>query len=262
MVGRPWAIACLVLALLPLEQAAAGSTAASGAGTSLVLNTSVSVDSAHDHDAQLGGWIGLSDTTGMTFLAEYTGSPAGRLDLVTHTYSLGLDQDLGADGGFTLRYERWGKPDDIVSDAWYGSFRWQPGDWRLEVLPGWRKITLYKSIHTTGSLAPLRTIDTSDRPLGVRLGFTGVEDWLFEVSTTRDNYTRNPAFLNSRRALAFFTGSVLTLSQGFLSHAETARVERDWDLLSVATDYEIDRSAINGAYSYTNDLDMTIPLSG
>ncbi|MDE2195899.1 MAG: hypothetical protein KGJ56_01725 [Gammaproteobacteria bacterium] len=260
MNGRRWLLALALLGWVPLAAATGGNAA--GSSGSLTLNTSLSVDAADDHDYQLGGQVGVSDSTFLNFLSEYTSSPASSTDLVTHTDSLGVEQALGRHAGFGLRYESWGKSNDLVSDAFYGSVYWQTRDWQLTASPGTRRITLYTRSGKIANLLNLpNSIDIRDNPLGLRVDYSGVENWLFEVSTTRHHYSRDPSVLGRRIALLFFTGSALTLSQGFLSHSSTARVERDFDLTSLAMDYEIDRSALDGTYSYTTDIDFTTPVS-
>lgn len=237
---------------------------ASGNGSALTLNTSLSADSADDLDGQLGGQVSVSDTTSYNFLAEYTSSPSGRTDLLTHTYSFGVDQDFNADqtSGFGLRYEWWGKNAVLDSNSFYGSLFYSLGGWEGTLLPSIRQIDLdTRGLKERGVIIPPENHTINDRPLGLRVDFTGIPNWLFEASTTRHNYTQSPRILGSKSALVLFTGSALTLSQGFLSHSATARIERDFDLTSLAYDYEIDRSAIDGTYSYTSDIDFTTPIS-
>lgn len=258
---RQASIAALMLAILLWPATAARAAGGGPSGPGLVLNTALSVDAADDRDAQVGAQVALGDSTMLSFLGEYTSSPAARTDLVTHTYSAGFNQNFGRRASLGLRYESWGKAGELTSDSLYGSLGWNGSDWQLTALPGVRRISLY----TRGNILPGITlpnkVELTDRPLGLRVDYTGLNGWLFEASSTRHNYTRNPAVLGSRSALLFFTGSVLTLSQGFLAHSATARIERDFGLTSLAFDYEIDRSAIDGSYAYTSDIDFTTPIS-
>ena len=263
-----WMRLWLLMAALGLPSAvmAAGGqdSGKSGGGTALMLNSAFSIDSADDQDAQIGGEVAISDTTAYNFLAEYTRSPSGRLDLTTHTYSFGVDQDFDAaqTAGFGLRYEWWGRADTLDSNAFYGSLYYSLPDWQATLLPGIRQIQLdTRRLKLRQILIPAENHLITDRPLGLRVDFTGLHDWLFEVSSTRHNYTLSPAILGTKGAFIFFTGSALTLSQGFLSHSSSARIERDFDLTSLAFDYEIDRSAIDGTYSYTSDIDFTTQIS-
>lgn len=266
---RTTSAVCLIalLACLSLTaKAAAGGAQNSGNanGSSLMLNSQFSIDSANDQDVQLGGEAAISDTTAYNFLAEYTSSPAGRLALTTHTYSFGVDQDFNAakNSGFGLRYEWWGKTDTLDSNSFYGSLYYALPDWQATLLPGIRQIDLdTRRLKLRNIFIPAENHLITDRPLGLRVDFTGLQNWLFEVSSTRHNYTLSPAVLGGKSAFIFFTGSALTLSQGFLSHSSSVRIERDFDLTSLAYDYEIDRSAIDGTYSYTWDIDFTTPIS-
>src|SRR5579859_1648609 len=132
----------VLLGLAPLAPAAAGSHGGE-AGGSQQYNAQFSTDSADDRDWQLGALWRPGDSTSIDALMEETTSPAGRADLVSHTYDLGVDQDLGDHAGFGLKYEWWGKKGDIDSTAWYGSFDLRNSSWDLAVLPGRRDITLY-----------------------------------------------------------------------------------------------------------------------
>lgn len=261
---RLWLL--ITLAGLPcISMAAGGSQNVGNAnGSSLMLNSQFSIDSADDRDAQVGGEVAISDTTAYNFLAEYTSSPAGRLALTTHTYSFGVDQDFSAAkaSGFGLRYEWWGKTDTLDSNSFYASLYYSLAGWQATLLPGIRQIDLdTRRLRLRNIFIPAENHLITDRPLGLRVDFTGLQNWLFEVSSTRHNYTLSPAVLGGKSAFIFFTGSALTLSQGFLSHSSTLRIERDFDLTSLAYDYEIDRSAIDGTYSYTSDIDFTTPIA-
>ncbi len=249
----------MLLAGLPLPALAA--SGGSGGGSSLMLNSALSVDAADDRDAQLGASWAVSQATILNFLSEYTSSPADRTDLVTHTLGLGVDQQFTSSLGGGLLYQHWGKPGDITSNGYYANLYWQNSAWQVTVLPGLRRITLYTRSNPFVSIKLPNNVEFDDRQLGLRIDYTGLNHWLFEASTTRHDYTRNPSVLNRRIALLFFTGSALTLSQGFLSHSSTFRVERDFGLTSLAMDYEIDRSAIDGTYAYTTDLDFETPIS-
>lgn len=260
---------CLKAALL-LGLAVASSSAAAAGGThdssgTQAYNAQLSVDSAQDHDAQLGASWELGDSTSLSALAEETTSPASRADLVTHSYDFGLDQGLGDAAGFGLQYEWSGKRADIVSRALHGSFHIKDPSWEITVLPGYRRTTLYtnsgKIIIRGRTIKLPPTIEVDEKIWGGSLDYTGAKDWLFEVSTTNHHYDRNVGFLANRLGLDLSTGSAVTLSQSFLSHESSVRVEREFDLTSLATDYEVDRSAINGSYAYTLDLDFQTPVS-
>ena len=252
----------VLLAGLPLQAlATSGSNGGAGGGSSLMLNSALSVDAADDRDAQLGANWAVSAATTLSFLSEYTSSPADRTDLVTHTLGLGVDQQFTSSLGGGLFYQHWGKPGDIMSNSYYANLYWQNTAWQVTVLPGFRRITLNTRSNPFVSIKLPNNVEFDDRRLGLRIDYTGLDNWLFEASTTRHDYTRNPSVLNRRTALLFFTGSALTLSQGFLSHSSTFRVERDFGLTSLAMDYEIDRSAIDGTYAYTTDLDFETPIS-
>ncbi|MGH8413930.1 MAG: hypothetical protein ACRESX_04295 [Gammaproteobacteria bacterium] len=227
----------------------------------LTLNTSLSIDALDNRDYQFGGSVAVSDSTSYNFLYEYTNSPSGATNLLTHTYSVGVDQAISSATGFGLTYERWGKPGYINSDSLNGSLYWQNKTWKVTALPGLRYIALDARSGMVSGIPPAASITVSDYPLGLRVDFTGLQDWLFEVSTTRHDYNRDPDILSQFTSLPFFNGSIITRSQGFLSHSSTARIERDFDSISLAYDYEIDRSALDGTYSYTSDIDFTTPIS-
>lgn len=262
-----WVWLVMALATLPCTALAAGGQGSKAAAndSSLMLNSTLSIDSANDQDAQISGELAISSTTAYNFLAESTSSPVGRLALNTHTYSFGVDQDFNSakTAGFGLRYEWWGKTDTLDSNSFYGSLYYALPDWEATLLPGIRQIDLdTRRLKERGVIIPPENHAITDRPLGLRLDFTGLQDWVFEVSSTRHNYTQSPAILGNKSAFILFTGSALTLSQGFLSHSSTVRIERDFDnLTALAYDYEIDRSAIDGTYSYTSDIDFTAPMS-
>ena len=71
--GGRWLLAVALLGWVPLAAATGGNAA--GSSGSLTLNTSLSVDAADDHDYRLGGQVGVSDSTFLNFLSEYTSSP-------------------------------------------------------------------------------------------------------------------------------------------------------------------------------------------
>jgi len=248
-----------------------------GAGTQ-VYNAQTSVDSAQDRDSQLGVQLDASDSTSFNLLAEETSSPAGRFDLVTHAYDLGWDQDLADWTGFGLRYEWSGKQNAIVSDAYYGTFYLKNSDWEFTLLPGYRRSTLYSS---TGKAFPVfvatepvtnppkfrkiivpASLDLDDHPLGGKLDYSGLKDWLFEVSSTRHSYDQQHVpFILYYLGNRISGGSALTVQQGFLLHEDSARIERDFDLTSLALDYEMDQSAADRSWSYTTDLDFQTPIA-
>ncbi|MGH8283200.1 MAG: hypothetical protein ACRESE_05085 [Gammaproteobacteria bacterium] len=256
----------MAIGIIPLAAAAAAPDNSQNADTdssnpTLTLNTSLSIDALDNRDYQFGGRVAVSDSTSYNFLYEYTNSPSGATNLLTHTYSVGVDQAITSSTGFGLTYERWGKPGYINSDSLDGSLYWQNKVWQVTALPGLRYVALDARSGMVSGIPPAASITLSDYPLGLRLDFTGLKDWLFEVSTTRHDYNRDPDILNQFTSLPFFNGSIITRSQGFLSHSSTARIERDFDAISLAYDYEIDRSALDGTYSYTSDIDFTTPIS-
>lgn len=249
---------------------------AQGASTQ-TYNAQVSFDSGQDRDSQLGAQLDASDSTSFDLLAEETSSPAGRNDLVTHTYDLGWDQGLGDSTGFGLRYDWSGKQQALVSRALYGSFYLKNASWEATVLPGYRRSTLYnrtgKPITVSIPIEPITTpekfrklvlppsLDINDKPLGAKLDYTAVEDWSFEISSTRHDYDRqHVGFLVKYLGRDLATGSALTLQQSFLLHENSARIERDFDLTSLAVDYEVDQSAVDRSWSYTTDLDFQTPI--
>lgn len=248
---------------------------AAGAQT---YNLQYSVDSADDKDSQLAAELSAFDRTSFDFLAEETSSPSTRNALVTHTYDLGWDQGWSDWAGLGLRYDWSGKQDALVAKSWYGSFSVKNASWEFTLLPGYRNITLYSK---TGSAFPVyipvlplttpptfrkiilpATLNLDDRPLGGKLDFTGIEGWLFEISSTRHDYDKaHVGFLLDYISRDLSGGSALTQQQGFLLHENSARIERDFDLTSLALDYEVDQSAVDQTWSYTTDVDLQTPLS-
>lgn len=259
--------ALVTMLSLPALALAAPSADDSG-GAKQQYNGQYSVDSSQDHDAETGAQWGLGESTSLNFSAEESTSSSSRADLVTHTYDFGLDQDLSDLTGFGLTYEWWGKKDAIEMKTWKGSFFLKNDTWKATLLPGQSSITvdtLKLKVNPTG------IVHLDDHPLGLQLDYTGLEDWKFEAATTRHDYSHGLGFLGrvfkvktktgATIDISFLNASAFTLAHSFLSHESSARIERDFGLTSVAFDYELDRSGINGSYSYTPEIDFQTPVS-
>lgn len=116
---------------------------------------------------------------------RYDGAP----DIDSKSAHLGLTQGFAQDWSWGLDFSWWDDTGGTYNRALELPVGWEGEHWRLELAPGLREVRL----EAPDVQGDLRKRDYDDRTLGLRLTYSGWENWRLYLAAKQHSYDPKPA---------------------------------------------------------------------
>jgi hypothetical protein len=247
----------LALAAVLASAAAEAQPAAARPGWMLGLGAQAD---EQDGSSVLGTlYVGVSESTWLTFAAGASSAQAGPDDIEADTLALGVDHRF--DGvGFTLDAEQWGDPDALETQELGGSIYFDRPRWHLSLRYESRDIEIPLTI--TGPLGGTlrRTLDVGADGVGVTGHVRLAERWRMYFGLAEYDYERNLNALLRIDNLNWLDASTLPLAGSLLDHERWLAVERTFGNTLLNVRVVSDRSALDGSDLDTLDVAALFPI--
>lgn len=160
-------------------------------------------------------------------------------------WALGLNHKLSDKFDFTLRYEFWGKTNDLETGMVESELNWHNGNWSYQLIPGYRDIRLFLN----PSLGITAAVELNSTHLGIAAQYYGMDNWELAFATYFYDYSKDPKRLNSRLAAILLSGKALTLASGFEDHNASIEITRLFNNSSLGLYYSNSKSAVDNTRS-------------
>lgn len=109
-------------------------------------------------------------------------------DIRTESQNLGFSHYATEHWGWGLTFDHWEDTGGIENRSLELAVNWRNADWRFELAPGVRDVTL-QAPDARGDIA---SRDFDDRTLNLNFTYSGVEAWRFYLSGTQHSYDPEP----------------------------------------------------------------------
>jgi hypothetical protein len=257
-IGRPLGLPLAVAAALaPAVLDAQPAPAAARPGWMLGLGAQAD---EQDGSSVLGTlYVGVSESTWLTFAAGASSAPAGPDDIEADTLALGVDQRF--DGvGFTFDAEQWGDTDALETQELGGSIYFDRPRWHLSLRYESRDIEIPLTI--TGPLGGTlrRTLDVGADGFAVTGHVRLAASWRLYFGLAEYDYERNLNALLRIDNLNWLDASTLPLASSLLDHERWLAVERTFGNALLNVRFVTDSSALDGSDLDTLDVAALFPI--
>jgi hypothetical protein len=251
--GWPLALAAV------LAPVAAEAQPAAAARPGWMLGLGAQADE-QDGSSALGTlYVGVSESTWLTFAAGASSAPAGPDDIEADTLALGVDHRF--DGvGFTLDAEQWGDSDALETQELGGSIYFDRPRWHLSLRYESRDIEIPLTI--TGPLGGTlrRTLEVGADGFAVTGHVRLAERWRLYFGLAEYDYERNLNALLRIDNLNWLDASTLPLAGSLLEHERWLAVERTFGNALLNVRLVTDSSALDGSDLDTLDVAALFPI--
>jgi hypothetical protein len=179
--------------------------------------------------------------------------------LQTDNLSLSLSTDPLEALSITLGYEDWGDDDALtIKTRWFG-LGLNLGDFHLSLMPQQRDIRLqvYEWFHRY-----VPHIDLESRDIGLWVSYFGPEDWVFNASYFKYDYSKDVSRLDDNfRVIFIFPLNALDLASGLDEYRYSLGIGKFIDNINIDLDWSRSRSAVDKNDASVTSLSVDFPLS-
>jgi hypothetical protein len=253
-----WPLA-VAAALAPVAAAEAQTAVPDGGSARWMLGLGAQADES-DGQSLLGTfYVGVGESTWLTFAAGTSSSPAERADIEADTLVIGMDHRF-TNVGFTLDAEHWGDAGVLETQDLAGSVYFDRRRWRIALRYESRDIEIPFTL--TGPLGGTlqRTVDVPADGIAVNGHVALAERWRLHLGAADYDYERNLNLLPRIESLNWLSASTLTLANSFLDYQRWLAVERRFGDVLLNVRVATDRSAVDGSELDTLDVAVLFPI--
>jgi hypothetical protein len=252
-----WSFAAAAsLAAVP---AAAQSPSPDDARGAWMLGLGAQVDEDESDSMLATLYVGVGQSTWLTFIAGQSSSPADRADIEADTLAIGVDHRFDK-VGFTFEAERWGDSGTLETQDLAGSVYFDRDRYRIGF--GYETRDIEIPVTFTGPLGNTfgRTVDVSADRLSFDARVSLGEAWRLYFGVAEHDYERNLNVLPRIATLNLLSTSTLTLANSFLDHERYVAVERSFGGISLNARVATDRSAVDDTKFDTVEAAVLFPI--
>jgi hypothetical protein len=229
--------------------------AADDEGLPSVLSANASIDDSNSNSFYFDASLALPDELRFGAGGGNNANADSRVDVKTTVYHAGLSTNPLKPVALGIDFERWGDPDNLLSETWRFDLSINIADWSLRFSPAYSSITVYTLA------APRPEIDMDSDSYGVGLGYYSESGWFVDAGYTHFLYSRDVSKVPTTLLFQFvLSPTTLQLLSALDERRYTVSAGFDISDDQVGIDWSRTESALDASYYTTVSLFYSKPF--